>query len=71
MVGRRCNFNTTLNDPKLVDQNVSFENYDLVLIGFRISVMDGFDLYNHLHNLSKKRYNSKIHHYLTIFRYVL
>ena len=47
-------FNLTLiNDPDLAEQNFNPENYDLVLIGFRMSVMDGFDLYTKLHNLSK------------------
>ncbi len=49
------NFNITLiNDPSVVEQIFKPENYDLVLIGFRMSVMDGFDLYNKLHDLSKK-----------------
>jgi CheY-like chemotaxis protein len=48
-------FNLTLiNDPDLAEQNFNPENYDLVLIGFRMSIMDGFDLYNKLHSLSKK-----------------
>jgi CheY-like chemotaxis protein len=48
-------FNLTLiNDPKVAEQNFNPENYDLVLIGFRMSVMDGFDLYNKLHEMSKK-----------------
>src|SRR5688500_13062109 len=47
-------FNLTLiNDPNIAEQNFNPENYDLVLIGFRMSVMDGFDLYNKLHDLSK------------------
>ncbi len=63
-------FNLTLiNDPNIAEQNFNPENYDLVLIGFRMSVVDGFDLYNKLHDLSKK-YN-KIHHHQTIFGYVL
>jgi CheY-like chemotaxis protein len=48
------NFNATLNDPAVAEQNFNPEDYDLVLIGFRMSVMDGFELYNKLHNLSKK-----------------
>ena len=49
------NFNITLvNDPNEVEQIFKPENYDLVLIGFRMSVMDGFDLYNKLHELSQK-----------------
>ena len=48
-------FNLTLiNDPNIAEQNFNPENYDLVLIGFRMSVMDGFDLYHKLHDLSKK-----------------
>jgi len=48
-------FNLTLiNDPYIAEQNFNPENYDLVLIGFRMSVMDGFDLYHKLHDLSKK-----------------
>ena len=60
---------TLINDPNIAEQNFNPENYDLVLIGFRMSVVDGFDLYHKLHNLSKK-YN-KIHHHQTIFGYVL
>ena len=48
-------FNLTLiNDPDLAEKNFNTENYDLVLIGFRMSLMDGFDLYTKLHDLSKK-----------------
>ena len=48
-------FNLTLiNDPYIIEQNFKPEDYDLVLIGFRMSVMDGFDLYHKLYNLSKK-----------------
>ena len=48
-------FNLTLiNDPDLAEQNFKPQNYDLVLIGFRISVVDGFDLYHKLHEISKK-----------------
>jgi CheY-like chemotaxis protein len=48
-------FNLTLiNDPELAQQNFNPEHYDLVLIGFRMSVMDGFDLYNKLYEMSKK-----------------
>src|SRR5215208_218920 len=45
---------TSINDPNLAERNFNPENYDLVLIGFRMSVMDGFDLYNKLHEMSKK-----------------
>jgi PleD family two-component response regulator len=48
-------FNLTLiNDPSVAEQNFNPENYDLVLIGFRMSVVDGFDLYHKLHEISKK-----------------
>jgi CheY-like chemotaxis protein len=48
-------FNLTLiNDRGLAEQNFNPENYDLVLIGFRMSEMDGFDLYNKLYDMSKK-----------------
>ena len=48
-------FNLTLiNDPEVAQQNFKPEDYDLVLLGFRMSVVDGFDLYNKLHDLSKK-----------------
>ena len=47
-------FNLTLiNDPNIAEQNFNPENYDLVLIGFRMSVINGFDLHNKLHDLSK------------------
>jgi DNA-binding response OmpR family regulator len=39
---------TLINDPELAEQNFKPKDYDLVLIGFRMSVMDGFDLYNKL-----------------------
>ena len=45
---------TLINHPNTAEQNFNPENYDLVLIGFRMSVMDGFDLYHKLHDLSKK-----------------
>ena len=48
-------FNLTLiNDPDLAEQNFNAEDYDLVLIGFRMSVMGSFDLYNKLHELFEK-----------------
>ena len=48
-------FNLTLiNDPEVAEQNFNPENYNLVLIGFRMSVVDGFDLYYKLHEISKK-----------------
>ena len=48
-------FNLTLiNDPELAEQNFKPEDHDLVLIGFRMSIMDGFDLYHKLYDISKK-----------------
>jgi CheY-like chemotaxis protein len=48
-------FNLTLiNDPELAEQNFKPEDHDLVLIGFRMSLMDGFDLYHKLYDISKK-----------------
>ena len=43
-----------INDPNLAEQNFNPENYDLVLIGFRMSIVDGFDLYRKLYALSQK-----------------
>ena len=45
---------TLINDPDLAERDFNPEIYDLVLIGFKMSVTDGFDLYNKLHDLSKK-----------------
>ena len=45
---------TTINDPYTIEQNFKPEDYDLVLIGFRMSVMDGFELYQKLYEMSKK-----------------
>ena len=48
-------FNLTLiNDPEFAEQNFRSQDYDLVLIGFRMSMMDGFDLYNKLLDISKR-----------------
>ena len=48
-------FNLTLiNDPDVAEQNFNPENYDLVLIGFRMSVVDGFDLYHKLQDILQK-----------------
>ena len=43
-----------INDPYIIEQNFKPEDYDLVLIGFRTSVMDGFELYQKLYEMSKK-----------------
>lgn len=52
-------FNLTLiNNPEVAEQNFKPGKYDLVLIGYRMSVMDGFDLYNKLLDLSKRVENT-------------
>ena len=62
-------FNLTLiNDPELAEQTFKPEDHDLVLIGFRMSLMDGFDLYHKLYDLSKKQ---KVHHQKKNLKYVL
>jgi CheY-like chemotaxis protein len=45
---------TLINDPYIIEQNFKPEDYDLVLIGFRTFVMDGFELYQKLYEMSKK-----------------
>ena len=45
---------TLINDPYIIEQNFKPEDYDLVLIGFITSVMDGFELYQKLYEMSKK-----------------
>jgi CheY-like chemotaxis protein len=45
---------TLINDPYIIEQNFKPEDYDLVFIGFRTSVMDGFELYQKLYEMSKK-----------------
>jgi CheY-like chemotaxis protein len=45
---------TLINDPYIIEQNFNPENHDLVLISFRMSVMDGFELYQKLYEMSKK-----------------
>jgi DNA-binding NtrC family response regulator len=48
-------FNSTLiNDPQTAESNFKSTDYDLVLIGFKMSVMDRLNLYDKLHELSKK-----------------
>jgi CheY-like chemotaxis protein len=45
---------TLINYSELAEVNVKLQNFDLVLIGFRMSVMNGFDLYEKLLEPSKK-----------------
>ena len=48
-------FNITLiNDPQLAESKFQSADYDLVLIGFKMSVIDGFNHYDKLHETSKK-----------------
>jgi CheY-like chemotaxis protein len=48
-------FNITLiNDPQVAESKFQSADYDLVLIGFKMSVIDGFNLYDKLHETSKK-----------------
>ena len=48
-------FNSTLiNYSELAEVNVKLQNYDLVLIDFKMSIVDGFDLYEKLLETSKK-----------------
>ncbi|HEU4482433.1 MAG TPA: response regulator [Nitrososphaeraceae archaeon] len=48
-------FNLTLiNDPSLAELNFKSDNYDLILIGFKMSVIDGFNLYDKINEISKK-----------------
>ncbi len=53
-INRESFNNTLINDPNESEQIFKPESYDLVLIGFRMSVIDGFELYHKLHELSKK-----------------
>jgi CheY-like chemotaxis protein len=48
-------FNLTLiNYSELAEVNVKLQNYDLVLIDFKMSIIDDFDLYEKLLETSKK-----------------
>ena len=48
-------FNLTLiNDPESAENHFKPGKYDLVLVGFKMSVMDDFELYDRLHNVSEK-----------------
>ena len=48
-------FNLTLiNDPSLAELNFKSDNYDLILIGFKMSIIDRFNLYNKINEISKK-----------------
>ena len=48
-------FNSTLiNYSDFAEVNVKLQNYDLVLIDFKMSIVDGFDLYEKIRETSKK-----------------
>jgi DNA-binding response OmpR family regulator len=48
-------FNSTLiNYSDFAEVNVKLQNYDLVLIDFKMSIVDDFDLYEKLRETSKK-----------------
>ncbi len=47
-------FNSTLINYSLPEVNVKLQNYDLVLIDFKMSIVDGFDLYEKIRETSKK-----------------
>lgn len=44
---------TLINDPSLAELNFKSDNYDLILIRFKMSVIDGFNLYNKINEISK------------------
>jgi CheY-like chemotaxis protein len=50
--GRKIN--STLINYSLPEVNVKLQNYDLVLIDFKMSIVDGFDLYEKLRETPKK-----------------
>ena len=53
-------FNSTLiNDPQTAELNFKSTDYDLVLIGFKMSVMDRFNLCDKLYAIS---YQKKVEH---------
>lgn len=60
-------FNLTLiNDPSQEELHSKSDNYDLILIGFKMSVTNPFNLYNKVNKKSQK-----IEHILKQLRYVL
>jgi len=53
-------FNSTLiNYSELAEVNVKLQNYDLVLIDFKMSIVDNFDLYEKIRKTSKKSEEEK------------
>jgi DNA-binding response OmpR family regulator len=61
-------FNSTLiNYSELAEVNVKLQNYDLVLIDFKMSIVDGFDLYESYlkpQKKQKKKHNQKTLEYV-------
>jgi CheY-like chemotaxis protein len=45
---------TLINDPDVAENIFEPEKYALVLIGYRMALMEGFDLYYKLHEMEKK-----------------
>jgi CheY-like chemotaxis protein len=63
--GRKIN--STLINYSLPEVNVKLQNYDLVLIDFKMSIVDGFDLYEKLRETpkkQKKKHNQKTLEYV-------
>jgi len=55
--GRKIN--STLINYSLPEVNVKLQNYDLVLIDFKMSIVDNFDLYEKIRKTSKKSEEEK------------
>ena len=43
-----------INDSTIINDNFKFQSFDLVMIGFRMSMKEGFDLYEKLRLLEEK-----------------
>jgi CheY-like chemotaxis protein len=56
-----------INNPEVAEQNFKPGQYDLVLVGYMMSVMDGFDLYNKLLDISKSVGNAQGKHFKICF----
>lgn len=58
---------TVINDPETAEREFKPNNYDLVLISFKLSVIDGFDLYDKLRQLEKKAEGNPIKEFKICF----
>ena len=56
--GRKIN-STLINYSEWAEVNVKLQNYDLVLIDFKMSIVDNFDLYEKIRKTSKKSEEEK------------